>query len=74
MHSAVCACSRAEVHVSTEMLLPSTLYIFAFAEDCAVGTAHLNVGHWSSQGNKVFLQAHSVGLRRPCWLYLVELV
>lgn len=60
MHSAICACSRAEMHVSREMLLPSTLYVFTFAETCAVGTVHLEVGHLSTftETKKVFLEAH----------------
>lgn len=62
MHSAVCACSRAEVHISREMLLPSTLYAFGFAEDCAVGTVHLKVV-WApvhSQGNPRHLSLSSL--------------
>lgn len=76
MHSAICARSRAEVHVSREMLLPSTFYVFAFAENCAVGTVHLEVGHLSTseETKKVFLKAHSGGFRQPCWSYLAELV
>lgn len=73
MHSAICASSRAEVYISREMLLPSTLHAFAFAEDCAVGAVHLRVGHLSTleETKEVFLKAHSVDSRQPCWSYLV---
>lgn len=76
MHSDICASSRAEVHVSREMLLLSALYAFGFAEDCAVGTVHLKGGHLSTfkETKEVFLKAHSVGSRQPCWSYLVEFV
>lgn len=76
VHSAICACSRAEVHISREMLLPSTLYDFVFAEDCAVGTVCLEGGHLSplKETKEIFLKTHSAGSRQPCWSYLVELV
>lgn len=76
VHSAICACSGAEVHISREMLLPSTLYVLVFAEDCAVGTICLNGRHLSSleETKELILKTHSAGSRQPCWSYLVELV
>lgn len=68
--------SRAGVPISRAMLLPSTLHAFAFAEDCAAGTIQLKVGHLSTlkETEEVFLKAHSVGPRQPCWSYLAEFV
>lgn len=75
MHSAICASSWAEVHVSREMLLPSTLYAFGFAEDCAVETVHLKEEapvHF--QGNKRNLSQSSLSGLQAALLVLLSRV
>lgn len=68
-HSAISTCSKAEVYIPRERLLPSALCGFAATEDLAVGTVYLEMGHLSTskETEKLFLRVHSVGTRQPCW-------
>lgn len=70
-HSAISARSGAEVHIPRGTLLPSTLFGFAAAEDLAVGTVYLEMGHLSTskETEKLFLKVRSVGTRQPCWSF-----
>lgn len=79
MHSAVCACSRAEVHTSREVLLPSPLYCFCFCWGlCCWNCSSESGAPVHSQGNRslsqgslsVFQVALLVILSRVCLPYI----
>lgn len=67
--SAISAVSRAEVHILGEVLLPLTLCVSAGAEDCAVGTVDLEMGHLSihKEMKTIIAQCLLSGHQQPSW-------